>query len=132
MKRKTVLQKKKSIKHMLFSIPMIIILLIFVFFLTRGVTRMVMRSHDALQKLAEERIELERAQERNGSLATDLHLLRTDFGKEQLIRQKYNVALPGEEYVRLVGREEKVRIIVEEDRSWFGGVFDSIGSWFGK
>jgi len=117
---------------MLFSIPMIILLGILVFFLARGVTRMVMSSHDAGQNLAEERIELQRAQYRYDSLTADLELLRTDFGKEQLVRKKYDVVLPGEEVVKLIGGEEDVQIIVEEDPSWFSLFFDSIRSWFSK
>lgn len=91
---------------------------------------MVIRSHDAGQKLEEERLELDRARERHDALVTDLEILRTDFGKEELLRKKYDVVLPGEEVIKLVGNEERAQVVIEEDISWFKSVFTSITSWF--
>lgn len=91
---------------------------------------MFMRAHNAQQKLEEERIELQRAQVRHDQLSADLELLRTDFGKEELLRQKFNVVKPGEEMIKLVDGNGEIVVPVEEDRSFVGGLFDRVASWF--
>lgn len=90
---------------------------------------MFMRAQNASDRLEEERLEFERAKERHDVLNGDIELLRTDFGKEVLVREKYGVVLPGEEVIKLVGEENEREVIVEEEQSFIKTLFDALKFW---
>lgn len=121
-------QKRKMWKK-IYSIPVLILLLVILFFVLKGTWIIFMKSsYSHKQKIAVE-AELIALQERKNSIEKKIQRLNTETGVEEEIRSKYDVAKEGEKLIVIVDEEEK-EINTEENKGFVNKFFTTIGSWF--
>jgi cell division protein FtsB len=98
-------RKKKKIRKVIYS-PIILILLFLLFvILAKGVWGVYQKEKLSAFNLKKEKIELERLQKREKTLASSIDYLKTDQGVENEIRTKF----------RAVKENEKVAVIIDEE-----------------
>ncbi len=121
-------QKRKMWKK-IYSIPVLILLLVILFFVLKGTWIIFMKSsYSHKQKIAVE-AELIALQERKNSIEKKIQRLNTETGVEEEIRSKYDVAKEGEKLIVIVDEEEK-EVDTEENKGFVNKFFTTIGSWF--
>ncbi len=121
-------QKRKMWKK-IYSIPVLILLLVILFFVLKGTWIIFMKSsYSHKQKIAVE-AELIALQERKNSIEKKIQRLNTETGVEEEIRSKYDVAKDGEKLIVIVDEEEK-EVDTEENKGFVNKFFTTIGSWF--
>lgn len=121
-------QKRKMWKK-IYSIPVLILLLVILFFVLKGTWIIFMKSsYSHKQKIAVE-AKLIALQERKNSIEKKIQRLNTETGVEEEIRSKYDVAKEGEKLIVIVDEEEK-EINTEENKGFVNKFFTTVGSWF--
>jgi cell division protein FtsB len=99
-------QEKRSLKHILQSKPVLILLSIMVLVFAWSVLGLLGRMQETAQnkKIAEDKIT--ELQKRKGSLSSEIDDLKTEQGVEENIREKFGLAKDGEGM-----------IIIEDDKN---------------
>lgn len=121
-------QKRKMWKK-IYSIPVLILLLVVLFFVLKGTWIIFMKSsYSHKQKIAVE-AELIALQERKNSIEKKIQRLNTETGVEEEIRSKYDVAKEGEKLIVIVDEEEK-NVDTNENKGLVNKFFTTISSWF--
>lgn len=120
-------KQRQQLKKRIYSWPVIVILVIILFFVlngTWGVFQKYRLSREALEVSQGKHEELEKKKE---SVLGDIEHIDTESGMEEELRVQFNVAKEGEQTIVIVDEEKKVEEVDEEEslvdkiRSWFGG-----------
>lgn len=119
---------KKKTQYSFWHSPMILcvlfcILVIFTFNVIKLIEKERVTSRNKIIELNK----IEELKQREASLNSDIEKLGTDNGIEDTIRNKFQVAKPGEKVVSIVDEEEKKPIVEQENNhgfwSWIKGMF---------
>jgi hypothetical protein len=109
-------EQKQKIRKRIYSKFTIVILLIILFFVFKGTFEIWQkeRQSKATLKVEEERFyELEKRKE---LLNSKIEYIDSEVGKEELVREKFNVAKEGEKEVFIINEEEKTEIEPEPSK----------------
>lgn len=116
------LQKTKRSK--VYSLPVILVLIIIVGFLSKAVWNAYNESAQTKEQVVRARLEFEDTSVRANMLSQGLASLKTQEGVEKEIRKKFSVAKEGEQVVVIIDEEsnddDNVRV---EKQGFFGSIF---------
>lgn len=121
-------QKRRMMKK-IYSIPVLIFLLIILFFVLKGTWGIFKKSSFSEKQRIAVEAELIALQERKNSIEKKIQRLNTETGIEEEIRSKFDVAKEGERLIVIVDEEEKV-LTDEKEGGAIDKFFTTIGSWF--
>jgi cell division protein FtsB len=119
-------QQKRQIKKAIYSRISLLVLFVLVIFLGKSTYDIYMREQLSENSLARTQNDYDSLKSRELVLSENLARLKTDIGKEEELRSKFNVARPGEVVVTVIdksGTEDS-----SDDKT--GGFFQMITSWF--
>jgi len=121
--------QKRKFRRYLYSYPVLIFLLIILFFVVKGsfgVYQKYSFSKSELNKSNEELVVLE---DQKTNIVAKVDRLGTETGIEKEIRSKFDVAKEGENLIVIVEDEVVAEEVVEES-GFFGNFLTTIGGWF--
>ena len=102
-----------------YSKPIILIELILVFLLFKGVVGVWSKYNRAAETRDNIQVEYTRVEERYSTLENKVKYLETDFAKEEAIRERFDVALPGENVIKLVDKEIEITEPIQKEKEGF-------------
>lgn len=113
-------QNKRKIKKVTSSIWFSGILLIFTCILLSSVLGLYQKKRQVLKLSQESQTELAKLQEKTVRVTNQLETLDTTHGKEQMIREKYNIKTEGEGVIIVMDPESKEEgIPVVKNDIWY-------------
>lgn len=119
--------EKRKLKKILYSKPILAILVIIVIWFSFAVRSMYKKESDTRLKRIEQKEILEELKTREWSLSEEIERLSTEYGIEQEVRSKFEVGKEGEEMIIVVDNfEEKDLNIKDIKKIFWQKVFD----WF--
>jgi len=121
--------RKRKVRQFMFSIPVLILLFIILFFVAKGSWGVYKKYSLSKSELENSQSDLAVLEEKKQTIETKIEKLQTETGIEKEIRSKFDVAREGEKLIVIV--EDKVaEEIVVEKKGFFGNFFTTIGGWF--
>ena len=99
--------EKRKIRKFIYSWPMVVVLFILLGFAARGTWGVYAKYKESQANLETAERQYEATKKRADFLEREATRLSTDRGLEQEIRNRFQVARPGEHLVMIVGEEEK-------------------------
>lgn len=116
--------EKRKIKALVYSWPMIIVLLVPIGFLSVSVYERYQKERETREKRVEQQAELELLEARAARLEEKVEHAKSDEGIEEEIRSRYDVAKEGETVVVIVEEEqsdtrEHTTLQTKEKKSFF-------------
>ncbi len=120
-------QEKRELKRIIFSRASLIILFVLLIFLSVFTVKTFLKYRKAVQKdekITEEVRDMER---KKSDLAEKIKRLQTASGLEEEMREKFNVAKPGEEVLTIIDKSKENDKINSEDGE--RGFFSKIWNW---
>ncbi len=120
------LQTKQNFKKSLYSLPMLIIMLILTFLISRGAMLIMSKNYESAETLKELGREVETLSNRRIELDGGIQRLQTEEGLTEEIRSKYNAVRMGEGVVIVVDHESTSTVESEEPRAWYERFLDAI------
>jgi cell division protein FtsB len=99
-------EAKKQIKSRIYSRTTLIILLFVIILLVKGVFTLYLRNKESVEVRDGAQARLRDLERRRESLSLEIEKLNKNEGIEEEIREKFNVAKPGEKVVIIVPEEE--------------------------
>ena len=122
--------EKRKIKQRLYSWPSLIFLIIVSIFLTHGVWGVFQKEHQTSLIRKQRLSHLEELKTREDVLVKEINRLNTDRGIEEEIRQKFEVARPGEEVIVIVEQPLNPSLTqIEGSTGLLGGLLSFIIFW---
>ncbi len=101
-----------------------VVLLILVIIAMRGVWKVYQKSNDSYVLKVEAEAKLAELQKRESELRSDIASLRSEKGIEAELRERYDLAAPGEGVVVIVEppppHKEPTQSRLQQFRNWFG------------
>ena|SRR3989338_8643047 len=94
--------ERRKFRRILYSNGALVVLLVITIVLSRGVYNIYIKERETTRITAEKEAKLKSLAKREAALSTELNRLATDRGVEEELRQKYDVAKPGEHVIVLV------------------------------
>ncbi len=122
------LRTKQNFKRSLYSFPMLIIMLVLTFLISRGALLIMSKNYESAETLRELDREVETLSDRKAELDGGINKLQTEEGLTEEIRSKYNAVRTGEGVVIVVDHEPASTTESEEPRAWYQRFFDVIMS----
>lgn len=116
----------RSKKRSTFSFKILVLLLVgLTVFLVKATIGVWQKQRASAEKLAQSQREREELEEREAELIATIERLKTDRGIEEEIREKLNVARPGERVVTIVDEREGADGSIPRRTlwSWFTSLF---------
>jgi len=111
-----------------FSKPIIVLEIILLVLLVKGVFGVYEKYLRAKEERDNITIEYNRVEERFVNLESKVDYLGTDFAREEVIRERFDVSLPGENVIKLVDKEIEVREVeVKEEKGFWRGLIGIFG-----
>ena len=119
-------QQRKRLKRRIYSIPALILLLIFLGLVIDGTWKVFQKERESRANLTRVQSQLATLQERNGTLSADVARLKTEQGTEEEIRSKYEVSKPGEEVLVIVDKDAAATTSPPQNvfQRWWSGFLD--------
>src|SRR3989344_5000669 len=93
--------ERRKFRRILYSNGALVVLLVITIVLSRGVYNIYIKERETTRITAEKEAKLKSLAKREAALSTELNRLATDRGVEEELRQKYDVAKPGEHVIVL-------------------------------
>ena len=119
-------QSKKRIRILLQSRVTSFLLIIFILFVANGTWDVYSKARKSKANLDEVKQSLTEAQKKKEDLSKEIEFISTERGKEEIIRDKFNVALEDEKVVIIIEPETSdIPVSVEKK-----GIFSGIKSFF--
>lgn len=120
-------QRKKRIQKNIFS-PLFILGLLFLFIiLTIPTVKVYLKSRKAIERNKEIEAQIEDLRQRKAELEKEVARFETEEEVEEKIREKFDVALPGENVLKIIDKsQENDKINNNEEKS---GFFGKIWNW---
>lgn len=120
-------KKKNRFRKKLYSKPVLILLCIFLLFLAKGVWDVRAKAKIGEEKMIQSKTELDELNIKKQDSERQLERVRSPLGREEELRQKYNVAKPDETIVVIVEPDEPDESIENEPKS--GGFWSKLLFW---
>jgi cell division protein FtsB len=95
-------QEKRRIKRMLYSKPVLLVLVILIGFLLNAVWNVYQKRQIAKDNYAKIADNLDKLQSREKILSAEIERLKLNEGMEEEIRERYGLVKPGEEVLVIV------------------------------
>jgi cell division protein FtsB len=95
-------QEKRRIKRMLYSKPVIFVLVVLIVFLLNAVWNVYQKRQIAKDNYVKIADNLKRLQAREKILSSEIERIKLDEGIEEEIRERYGLVKPGEEVLVIV------------------------------
>lgn len=108
------LLKKKQVKRRIYSKPVLIVLLILLFFVAKAVWNAYEKASIARANVVTAQRELDELEIRYTEVEQDLKRFDTEEGIEAEIRSTYGLAREGEQVIIIVDEEENASTTMEE------------------
>lgn len=119
--------EKRKLKKILYSKPILAILVIIVIWFSFAVWSMYKKERDTQLKKIEQKEILEELKTREASLSKEIEKLNTKYGIEQEVRSKFEVGKEGEEMIIIVDSLEEKDLNVKNTRKTF---WQKVFDWF--
>jgi cell division protein FtsB len=100
-------QQRRSFRKFFYSKITLFFLVIFIFFMAKQVYEIYLKNKISRESLSIATKNYEALKTREKMLSLEIERLKTEAGIEEEIRNKYNVARPGEEVVVIVDKEKE-------------------------
>ena len=94
--------ERRRLKRTLYSKGVALLLLLLIFVLARGVWGVYSKEREAVRTAAQRAAELQELRAREVALAAELERVSTPRGVEGELREKYDLAKPGESMIVLI------------------------------
>ncbi len=120
-------QEKRKFKKMIFSRASLITLFILLIFLSVFTVKTFIKYRKAVLKDEKITEEMENLERKKNDLGEKISRLQTASGLEEEMREKFNVAMPGEKVLTIVDKNKENDKINEEDGE--RGFFSKIWNW---
>lgn len=117
-------ESKKQIKSKIYSKTTLIVLIFLIILLIKGVFTLYLRNKESIVVRDSAQVRLMELENRRNSLNSEIEKLNRDEGVEEEIREKFNVAKPGENVVLIV--PEEIATTTPEKQGFFRGLWDKI------
>ncbi|OHB09623.1 MAG: hypothetical protein A3H60_00735 [Candidatus Zambryskibacteria bacterium RIFCSPLOWO2_02_FULL_44_12b] len=101
------LQRKQKMRRIMYSIPLLVILLIFTFFLARGAVRVMVKERESSKRASVLKEKAATLVVREQELQGNIVRLQTEEGVKSEIREKFSATEEGE-YVAIILDDRKV------------------------
>ncbi|MFA7193407.1 MAG: septum formation initiator family protein [Candidatus Paceibacterota bacterium] len=121
--------RKRKVRQMIFSVPVLILLCIILFFVAKGSWGVYKKYSLSKSELENSQADLTVLEEKKQTIEAKIEKLQTETGIEKEIRSKFDVAREGEKLIVIVEDKVTEEIVVEE-KGFFGNFFTTIGGWF--
>lgn len=117
-------RKKNRVLKKVYSIPVLILLLVILFFVLRGTWGVYQRASLSKDKLMLAQVEVTELKKRQENISSKISRLNTNTGIEEEIREKFNVVKEGEEMVVIIDKEKDVEEdLTPKKKSFFEKIF---------
>lgn len=113
----------------MYSYPVLIFLLVILFFIIKGSFGVYQKYSFSKNELKKSESELIVLEEKKSNLSEQVAHLDTETGIEKEIRSKFDVAKEGEKLIVIVDDEVEQEVIVEE-KGFVGNFLTTIKGWF--
>ncbi|MCE9517792.1 septum formation initiator family protein [Candidatus Nomurabacteria bacterium] len=113
----------KQQEHKLWHSPLaLIVLFLIVVLFSYNTIGLIIKERETNKNKESELMKIDDLRKREASLSSDISKLSTDEGKEESIRDKFQVVRPGEKMVVIVDEEQKTEIVdsTANDYSFWG------------
>ncbi len=117
-------EAKKQIKSKIYSKTTLIILIFIIILLIKGVFVLYLRNKESIEVRDGSEAKLLSLENRRNTLSAEIEKLNKDDGVEEEIREKFNVAKPGEKVVIIVPEEEATT--TPEKKGFFSSLWQKI------
>ncbi len=124
-------QKKQGIYKALYSRMALIIFGCFVVFLFSKVIDLWGKDRKVTEEKKQEESQVSTLEKKQATLDTEISDLKTDRGKEEVIRDKYRVVKDGEDLV-VIPEEKKADSNLASAGSKASGFWNFLKEWFGN
>lgn len=114
--------QKRRYKQMMYSFPVLLILLLILFFIAKGSFGIYQKYSLSKNELNSSKEDLVILEEKKNYIHQKVEKLKTETGIEKEIRSKFNVAREGEKMVVIVD-DAPEEVIVEEEKGFFKKLF---------
>ncbi len=121
--------QKRRIRRYMYSFPVLIFLLIILFFIIKGSFGVYQKYSFSKNELKKSESELMVLEEKKTNLSEQVAHLDTETGIEKEIRSKFDVAKEGEKLIVIVDDEVEQEAVVEE-KGFVGNFLTTIKGWF--
>lgn len=121
--------KKKISTRKLYSKPVLVILAILIVFIAKGTWGVYQKEIESRKNVAMVMNELESLEQRKVFLEAETEKLNSEEGKEEVIRQKYQVSKDGERVLVVVDKPLPVTDD-ESDKNFFSKMWHSVSGIF--
>ena len=98
-------RQKHIIRQRIYSKPVILLLLVILFFIANGTWNVFKKSHQSNQKLTVAEENLIELEEKRDTITLEIERLETNIGIEEEIRSKFDLAREGEKSIVIVDEE---------------------------
>lgn len=112
-------QQKRQFKKIIYSKISFIILFILVFFLGKSTFDIYKKSKLSSDNYNEVKKNYDNLENRKNMLESEINKLKTDYGIEEEIRSKFNVAKSGEIVVRIVNSSSSISTNTDNSKKGF-------------
>lgn len=121
--------RKRKVRQIMFSVPVLILLFIILFFVAKGSWGVYKKYSLSKNELENSQSDLALLEEKKKTIEAKIEKLNTETGVEKEIRSKFDVAREGEKLIVIVEDKITEEIVVEE-KGFIGKFFTTIGGWF--
>jgi cell division protein FtsB len=115
--------QKTKYRQLVYSIPVLLILLLILFFIAKGSFGIYQKYTLSKNELNNSKSDLSALEEKKNHIYQKVEKLNTETGIEKEIRSKFNVAKEGEKLVVIVD-DAPEEVIVEEEKGFFKRLFN--------
>jgi ABC-type sugar transport system permease subunit len=112
-------EERRQHRRYLYSIPALILMLVFIFVLGRATWQSFLGANFAKDNAAAVKSEKTELEDRGGALGGDLAKLESERGMEEIIRDKFAVGKEGEEVIILVDNKADSVLSAENEESFW-------------
>jgi cell division protein FtsB len=116
-------QAKSRMRRLVYSRPVIVVLVIIIVLLARPVWKIWLKSRAVAREQAQVAAELKELELRRDFLEQEIAALQTPRGIEGEIREKFPVVKEGEKVIIVDGGDESTTTLATSSKSWWGKIF---------
>lgn len=120
------LRRKQKLKKRLYSWPALVLLVFITFIFVRGTYLVFQKKIESTRDVQALEAKKNSLDEEQAELTQNIASLKTDAGLEKEVKEKYNVALPGEHVVILVDPDSSSSATSTDGRAWYERLWSDI------
>jgi cell division protein FtsB len=120
------LQEKQKIKQRLYSTPVVVALLLLTVVLVRGAYAVVMKDRESIAGMDTLQAKVVDLSNKEFELKSQIASLNTEAGIDEAIKEKFNVAAPGEHVAFIVDPAAASTTSTTTPQVWYKRMWDAI------